>query len=267
MKDIRSYHSYQNQMEIKNPFVLVIGPAGSGKKYQSRKVAEDKGRQYVEIEGKKENIEGVVSLVDLSIPTTVCIYDYSEMSKQAINAMLKIAEETPNNLNIVLCSRTNDILPTIRSRAHLVYMDNLSRKDIEGFVEYFTEEKISQPVVEKTSRMCRTVGEVARLVEIEKTSGKKREEVIELFDKILDNIDQVSVSNSLKLVDSLINDKEKYNFIPYLGRYGMSVFSEKEFPSVPLYKLEFWLQGTAINDSYEAHRWIINYKEMLSIYK
>ena len=257
MKDITQYDSYQNQMKINNPFIVVIGPAGSGKKLQSRKVAEAKGRQYIEIEGKKENIEGITQLVNLSVPTTICIYDYSEMSKYAINAMLKVAEETPDNLELVLCSRTDSILPTIRSRAQVVYMTLLNQNEL---VEFAKEDESSCSYAEETSCMCRTVGEIKKLEENEKKLGTDRKATIELFNKIIDNLDKVSLSNALKLTDNLIDDKIGYNLIPYLGAYAISKISQIE-QTIPFYKLEVWLQAMQISDSYEAHRWMIAYKE------
>lgn len=249
MKNIRTYDSYENQMKIKNPFVVVIGPEGSGKKLQSRTVAEDKGRQYVEIEGKKENIEGVTSLVNLSVPTTICIYDYSVMSKYAINALLKIAEETPDNLELVLCSRTNKILSTITSRAQIVTMDSLSEEALREFVD-----ETSRTYASETSKMVKTVGQIFHLTEIEKAAGKSRGETVELFKKIIQNIDKVTLSNSLKLTDGLIDDKKGYNFIPYLGRYAIAS-DERAFTGFAL-----WLRALEVSDTYEAYRWIISYK-------
>ncbi len=257
MKDITTYDSYQNQMNINNPFVVVIGPAGSGKKLQSRKVAEARGRQYMEIEGKKENIEGVTTLVDLSVPTTICIYDYSEMSMYAINALLKVAEETPDNLEIVLCSRTNRILPTILSRAQVVYMTLLSRDELRACAG---EDETSRTYAEETSRMIRTIGEMKRLEEIEKRAETSRKSTVELFNKIIENIDKVTMSNALKLVDSLIDDKAGYNFIPYLGVYAVSIIADQEGNTIPFYKLEFWLRAMTVKDSYDAHSWMVEYK-------
>lgn len=264
MREITSYHSYQIQRGINNPFVIVIGPSGSGKKLQSRKVAEDKGRQFVAIEGKKENIELITSLVDLSVPTTICIYDYTEMSTYAINALLKVAEETPENLELVLCSRTNKILPTIMSRGQVVFMDMLNSEDLEQAVEEIFEIDNKNLTID-AGKMINTVGDAIHLKEMMGAKGLTLESVKELFEKIDKNIEKITLSNALKMVDSLIDDKKEINLIPYLSRYLISKYIDEEMTTYSWQRFQFYLQGLNVKDSYQAYYWIINGKQLKSI--
>lgn len=241
MLDITTLDSYQFQMKINHPFVVVIGPEGSGKKTQSRKVAESRGRQFIAIEGTKENIESLTAIADLSVPTTICIYDYSDMSKYAINALLKTAEETPENMDLVLCSRTNNILGTIRSRAQVVQMS------------LFSEEQLRQEYGDTISKMCITPGQACKLREELPHTHMKEGDLTSLFDKILQNIQKVSTSNALKLVDTLISDKDGYNLLPYLGRYGVRKDCDE-----PVFRM--MAEALTIKESTEAYRWILRNK-------
>lgn len=215
------------------PFIVIIGNKGVGKSYITRQVAIKRNEKYVEIKGDKEVIENLSSMIDLSEPTRICIYDYTEMSIQAINAMLKVAEEPPKNLFIVLHSRSNIIMETIKSRAYIYHVDDLSKNEVINFIKTQTMNmNLDRNAFETLYKACRTHGNVLDILEQGQRTEGGIKAIVALLDKIKQNLDTIKISNLLKIIDKLYNKKQNINLLEYL--HNLICYSgNKDYPPLP----------------------------------
>lgn len=220
-------------VNVDKQFIVIVGSKGVGKSYITRQVAKKRGETYVEIKGEKEIIENLSTMIDISVPSRVCIYDYTDMSIQAINAMLKVAEEPPKNLYIVMHSRSDKILDTIKSRAYVYHVADLSETEIMNFIKTQTMNmNLDRNALETLYKACRTHGNVLDILEHGQRTEGGIEAIIDILDKIKQNLDKIKISNLLKIVDKLYNKKQNINLIEYL--HNLICYSgNKIYPSLP----------------------------------
>ena len=220
-------------VNVDNQFIVIVGNKGVGKSYITRQMAIKRNEKYVEIKGDKEVIENLSTMIDLSVPARVCIYDYTEMSIQAINAMLKVAEEPPKNLYIVLHSRSDKVIETIKSRAYVYHVGDLSENEMMNFIKTQTMNiDLDIKALETLYKACRTHGNVLDILEQGRKMGGDISEIIAILDKIKQNLETIKISNLLKIVDKLYNKKRNINLLEYLHNY-ICYDGNKIYPSLP----------------------------------
>lgn len=214
-------------------FTLIIGNKGVGKSYITRQVAIKRKEMFIEIPADKEAIENLSSMKELSVPTRIAIQDYTNMSIQAINAMLKVAEETPDNLYITLHSRSDKVIETIKSRAYIAYVDDLSENEMLNFIKTQTLDKsLNRKSLETLYKACRTHGNVLDILEQGRNENGDISTIIAILDKIKENIDTIKISNLLKITDKLYNKKQNINLVEYLHNY-LCYDGNKVYPPLP----------------------------------
>lgn len=289
MKPITEYPCYKELKTAPSPFVILVGPEGSGKKLLAKTLVQQHNKerkdnmQCVEMEGTKENIESLAQANALGggVKAVVVVHDYTEMTKPALNAMLKVTEETPAGLKIILCSRTLNVMLTLASRASIVQMDLPSKSDI---IEYALAEMQEQQAQEcryqvtdaelanlahETFHMCETIGQVKKLDKMERGVEKDRADTLELFNKALAYLPKCTLSNALKLIDALIDTKNTapaYNFVPCFGRYGVWTIADSESLSTyPLPYLQMLMEAFSVNTADKAYAWVTRYKARLEL--
>ena len=124
-----------NSMNNLPQFIILLGPHGSGRTLLSKYIADDRNMNYIEIDNKIADIRFLIdNTVGLTKPTMYFIKNADELTLQAANAMLKIAEEPPQNLYIVmgLVSLQNTI-PTIVSRATVLQLEPYTVNQLQEF--------------------------------------------------------------------------------------------------------------------------------------
>ncbi len=110
----------------------------------------------------------------------VIIEDADTMNRNAQNAILKILEEPPKNVLIMLiANRTGNLIPTIRSRARTITFSDLSPSAIGELLAYHGR-ALSVTELEKLSAL--SGGSIGRAVDILNDEG------LEMLTKILDEI-------------------------------------------------------------------------------
>lgn len=153
--------------------LLLVGPAGSGKRalaialaenllsLQNGKLSEYPYTLIVEpAEGRSIGIEAVRALqqfLALKVPSKVpsnqsvnrviIIVDAHTMTIEAQNAVLKILEEPPKDTVLLLTvSHLQAVLPTIRSRAQNIQISPLDKTTLDAYFEAqgFTQSAINQ---------------------------------------------------------------------------------------------------------------------------
>lgn len=124
-----------NSMNNLPQFIILLGPHGSGRTLLSKYIADDRNMNYIEIDNKISDIRFLIdNTVGLTKPTMYFIKNADELTLQAANAMLKIAEEPPQNLYIVmgLVSLQNTI-STIVSRATILQLEPYTVNQLQEF--------------------------------------------------------------------------------------------------------------------------------------
>ncbi len=93
-------------------------------------------------EKREINVDKIRAIFDFANQTSaisnnkfVIIDSACELNKSASNALLKILEEPrPNNFLILISHNLNRVLPTIRSRCHIVKVPNLTNEDFQNIL-------------------------------------------------------------------------------------------------------------------------------------
>ncbi|NBV05706.1 MAG: AAA family ATPase [Proteobacteria bacterium] len=138
--------SYQSQKL--HHAILLHGKKGIGKASFARdlaaeilgnKISSNPDLFLIEKDAEKKEIgvDKIRSIANFANQTSaisankfIIIDSACELNKSASNALLKILEEPrPNNFLILISHNLNRILPTIRSRCHLIKVPDLSRQD------------------------------------------------------------------------------------------------------------------------------------------
>ena len=180
-------------------FIILEGPKGQGKKTMANLMAKKFNLRMVTIGVKIDDIRQMIAdTANLAHPTMYFIPDADNMSVGAKNSLLKITEEPPQNLVIVLSLCCSDnTLGTIRSRGTILQLDPYTPQELE---EYLLVCKY--PDVE--------VAESASIINIASNPGEVNElcsvgydNIYEYADRIYSNILAISTGNSFKIANAI----------------------------------------------------------------
>lgn len=177
------------------PFIILEGSKGSGKKLIARAIAEHFSYPLVEMEC---NIEGARTCIKMSQGLMhhkiYTFFDADNMSIGAKNSLLKITEEPPQKLHIIITVEDRSaMLKTIVSRAIVFKMDPYTPAQLR---EYYTEVS-NDAIDERVFEVATNPGEVDVFM------AQGFDNFIAFVDKIYDNILEVSTSNAFKIPNSI----------------------------------------------------------------
>lgn len=114
-------------------FILIKGPNNYGKTYLTKYIANHYKMDYLLLDNKVDTIR---ELVNSSNRNNNCLYhfkDFDKSSPAAKAALLKIAEETPKGVRIVVTTSAYNFLDTLVSRAYVIDMAAYSFEDIREY--------------------------------------------------------------------------------------------------------------------------------------
>lgn len=185
-------------------FCIFCGPEGSGKKEMFQYIREQFDNSQT---SSMENIFSVYGktvddvrqlIVDsnkLAGTNHVCLIpDADDMSTPAKNALLKVTEEPPKNVYIIMTLiDVNNTLETIRSRATILLMQPYLPSQLQ---EYADLKGYKNDII-KAVDACETPGEIDLLY------SYNIEEFFNFVNKTVDNISTVNGANVFKLADQL----------------------------------------------------------------
>lgn len=183
-------------------FCLIQGARSWGKKQLVTEIAKLMSIDLVTFENKVDDLRECIRLAyEQTSPILYVLTDGDTMSTAAKNSILKLVEDPPKNAYIVmLVENVETILPTIRSRAYSFQMDSYTQDEIRLYLTT-KDNAFTQEELEKIICVCNCPGEVNLLMSSENA------EILDLVDKLLDNIGKVTLSNLLKLSKKFkIND-------------------------------------------------------------
>jgi len=182
--------------QIKNKdfprFSIIVGARGSGKKSLTDIITKTMKLNYSYRSGiAVSQVRDAISQMYKSVDTTVfTFYDADEMSVQAKNALLKVAEEPPHNVHIIMTvTDLNNVLSTIKSRAFIYRMEPYSPKDLIKYASEYGKTMNGKLITD----LCETPGDVNMLHDC------NAQALYNYATLTVDNIAEVSDANALKL--------------------------------------------------------------------
>lgn len=193
-------------------FSILVGEKGSGKKTMAKDIAQMLGAMAVMIDTKVEAIREIIDLTYKVTDTTVYIIpDCDNMSSAAANALLKVTEEPPQDAYFILtCENEENLLSTIRSRGVTYMLEPYTYEDKCDYIEsrpngtvHFLDNTEEEFVLDVASN----IGEIQQLLGMNLSEFKK------YVTLVIDNIAEVSDSNSFKIGDkiALKDEEDKYS--------------------------------------------------------
>lgn len=114
-------------------FIIIKGPSGYGKTYMAKYIANHYGMEYIALDYKVDTIR---QLVSASNNNNNCLYhfkDFDKSSPAAKAALLKIAEETPKGIKIVVTTAAYNLLDTLISRAYVLDVMPYTSEEIDEY--------------------------------------------------------------------------------------------------------------------------------------
>ncbi len=178
-------------------FIIVSGCKGQGKSTIIQYISDKLGATLINIEPKIDYIRNLKELA-LKSSTLVLfsINNADELSNQASNSLLKIAEECPQNVYIILeLNDINNTLETIRSRCQEFKMENYTKEELKRLID-LTHEPLGE-TEDILLDICQNKYQIDLMIKY----GVK--EFYKFVEKVVDNIYKVQSANAFKLEEKL----------------------------------------------------------------
>lgn len=159
----------------------------------------------------------------------VIVDDAESMNRNAQNALLKILEEPPKKvLLILICHRLGAMIPTIRSRCRTFHFQALSNETLTGLLKSGVS-SMTGSEVKLLADMA--AGSIGRAMELHDEGGQ---ESINTITTLLSTWPQMEWPRIHHLADSL-------------GRFGASEASYNNFANIFVWICESFLRAKAVN--------------------
>lgn len=191
-------------------FSIFVGDKGSGKRTFINDVIhplKSDSILYILEDVKVETIRNMIAQAYRSFNTIFVIPNADDMSQAAKNALLKIVEEPCNNHYFIMTLEdTENTLATIRSRGSIYKMDKYSEDEIK---QYITEVMFQEfGITDKPEQENKVID---LIVDLAVTPGEAQQfwhsnvfEFYKYVKQVIDNINEVSTTNALKIPIKII---------------------------------------------------------------
>ena len=132
------------------------------------------------------------------------IDDADLMTKEAQNCLLKTLEEPPEFVTLILIgSNETSFLSTIKSRCIILKFDNISNDKIEEFLKnQYQIEAVPQSIIEASN------GSIGKAIDL-----KDKQELYISIDKVINNIENMDLIDTLKSADIIYKSQDDKNDI------------------------------------------------------
>ena len=182
-------------------FLILMGEKGCGKKTLVSYIKQKLNCEALYFNNKTEDIRTLIEVcTQRSSDLIYVIEDGQDMSSQAANALLKVAEEPPTGAYIILLTTTDNLLATIKSRGQIVLFDPYN--DTEK-LQFAKQNNLPTVLID----YCDNLGDIVEANE------EKFEELNKFCINIVDNIKKANITSALKITNKLKlkEDKPGYN--------------------------------------------------------
>lgn len=226
-------------------FILIKGPKNYGKTYLSKYIANHYKMDYILLDNKVETIRQLVSSSDKN---NNCLYhfkDFDKSSPAAKAALLKIAEETPKGVKIVVTTSAYNFLQTLISRAYVIDMVPYTIEDIKEYGGNLSVEDVLIDRLEK-SYLELTPTLLFRL--------KGNEDVTEILDLADETIESINKGLQLEDISKIASkfwkdDKERVQlYLDVLGKCSHMITRNYFRTIQTVEQTKFTLNKVAINN-------------------
>lgn len=187
-------------------FTILVGDKGQGKDTALQWLFNKYGCTVITTGTKIDDVRDMIEKTkSLSSQVIYYIPEADSMSVGAKNSLLKITEEPPKNLRIVMTLESDgSTLPTIKSRAQVLYMEPYKIDELKEYCQ--TYHKISENDMERVLEVAHSPGQIDKLLSI------GFNDFYDFVEKVYDNLWNVSTGNSFKISNQLAfkPDEEGY---------------------------------------------------------
>lgn len=202
-------------------FIIISGGRGSGKKTLASYIASMLHATLVYrplgVDSVRETIE---SAYFCSTPVVYVFPHADIMSKQGLNALLKVTEEPPKQAYFILTVLgTEYVLPTLISRATVLRMEPYTVPELQLFMRPNTDDLVLD--------IARTPGQLQEL-------QKLGNDYLDYAQQILDNIGIVTGVNSFKIAMKMKFKEDAEGFEPELILRCVSAIAHHRMLEAPL---------------------------------
>lgn len=164
--------------------LMITGARGVGKRTLASYIAEQFNFDIRWVGNKVNDVRDMIAdCRSLSKPTMFVFVGADDMSLSAKNSLLKVTEEPPNDAYFVIpLEDAGNTLATIRSRSIELQMEPYSREELAEFTD---------------NDLCLDIAtNPGEIIELEKAGV---DNLVEIVDKVVDNVDEVSSGNALNI--------------------------------------------------------------------
>lgn len=185
----------ENKLDNTN-FIIIKGPADYGKSYLAKYIANHYNMNYIELDNK---VATVRDLVESSTYENNCVYhfkDFENSSMAAKAALLKLAEETPNGIKIIITTSSSNILQTLTSRAYVLSMETYLDEDL---IQYTNTLNFDLKIYNRLKNF--NVNITPSLL----YKYKKREDINEIIDIVEDTFNRIEKGLNLEDICTISN--------------------------------------------------------------
>ena len=182
--------------------IIISGGRGSGKRMFANYLADMFGLDIRWVGNKVNDVRDMIAdCRSLSRPTMFTFVGADDMSLSAKNSLLKVTEEPPNDAFFVIpLEDVSSTLPTIKSRSIELQMEPYTKHQLEKFTD---------------NSLCIEIAtNPGEIIELEKMGV---DNLVEIVEKVIDNIYDVSSGNALNIAKNIkFKDEDE--------GYGLDVF-------------------------------------------
>lgn len=248
-------------------FSILIGEKGSGRKTLANEISKMMGiSMYTSFNIGVDDIRIIIgNSYSIATPLIYVIPDCDNMSSAAANALLKVTEEPPQNAYFILtCESIDNLLSTIKSRGVTYMLEPYTYEDKCDYLH--THNNLTEEEETFVLNVASNLGEVAELAKLNIA------EFQDYVNLVIDNIAEVSDSNSFKIADkiALKDDSDKYDLRLFWRAFNTICVDRMMNSDDPLkYANAVAITGDAlqelhirgINKTMLIDRWILDIRE------
>jgi len=203
-------------------------------------------------------------------PIVYGIMEIDNVSAQAKNSLLKLAEEPPKNVYIIISVKDpNNLLKTLKSRAAVYNMQHYTQAELEGYIKSQYPRKVKPNELEMVYNICETPDEIDLLL-----SNYEVADFWDYVELVADNIAEVSGANSFKIADKLRikdTDYQKYDLSLFFKAFQVVCAQRYKADRDSRYFDAVAATGKALNDMTKAtlnkqmlvDNWILDVRKAL----
>lgn len=226
-------------------FILIKGPRNHGKTYLTKYIASHYKMDYIQLDNKVETIRQLVSSSDKN---NNCLYHFKnfDMSSPAAKAaLLKIAEETPKGVKIVVTTSAYNFLQTLISRAYVMEMSPYCIEELE---EYGSNLNVDNDLI---SELVKAQLDITPTLLFNLKGNEDVMEILALANETIECINKGLLLENISIISSKFwkDDKERVQlYLDILSR-STSRLNTNRFRTIQMVQeTAFTLNRVAINN-------------------